>query len=378
MIKYLSNMGMIFRFNFSAFVLCTIVLAMGCSREQDSPLLPGVYVTENNGKSLANMAKDDVIVRVNGSPITKGDYDTLLRVRTAIFQIGHKIELEDMANGDVQCFMEQTAPFLVRELIHHKMFSLYAAEKGIVPSVADVDAARLDFAKSLSRKPGDLDSYAKRIGGDAGRYFADIPYVNAQDALLRQSVATNDLNGVSEKELADCRAYIENWNRATDKNNESAKAILSKARGEIDAGGDFAGIAAKYAQVHPEHGKAWLTVELGELPQDEDLYKWLVRAKVGEISPPIDLDDGLAIVKLVAMGKGDAPRGVPRPDTYTLVRCTVYAYQYIEHLERAKMVQEILMIKRREAQKRLGVMLTERAVLEYPNGTNFLGSASAQ
>lgn len=356
-------------------LICTLLGILGCSREESQPKVPGIYVSDGKGKTIESMASDDVIVSVNGEKVTKQDFEVLLRVRTALFQIQRKMDLDDLENMDVAQFTEQTVPFLVMELIHHKMFSQYAAEKGIVPTKDQVEAARQALARSLSRKPADLDRFEKRLGGAAGRYFANIPYVNAQDELLRQSVTTNDLSRVTDEEIAQGEKYVENWNKTADKNNEGARKRLAQARAEIDAGGAFADVTAKYAQVHPEHGKVWQTVQLGELPQDEDLYKWLVQAKVGDISQPLDLEDGLAIVKLEAKGKGDAPPGVPLPDTYTLLRCTVYAYQYIETLGRPEMQQELLQMKKRAAQKTLGVMLTERAVLEYPNGTNFFGSA---
>lgn len=359
-------------------LLGILIGVLGCSREERQPRAPGVYVPEGKDKTIESMAPGDVIVSVNGEKVTKGDFEVLLRVRTALFQIQKKMDLDDLENMDVVQFTEQTVPYLVMELIHHKMFSQYAAEKGIVPTKEQIDVARQAFAASLSRKPSDLERFAKRLGGAAGQYFANIPYVNAQDELLRQSVTTNDLSHVTDEEIAQGEKYVENWNKTADKNNEGARKRLAQARAEIDAGGEFAEVAAKYAQVHPEHGKVWQTVQLGELPQDEDLYKWLVKAKVGDISQPIDLEDGLAIVKLESLGKGEAPPGVPPPDTYTLRRCTVYAYQYIETLGRPELQRELLQMKKRAAQKTLGVMLTDRAVLEYPNGTNFFDSASAE
>ncbi len=359
-------------------VVCTLIGILGCSREENRPKIPGVYVSEGKDKTIESMAPGDVIVYVNGEKVTKDDFEVLLRVRTALFQIQKKMDLDDLENMDVVQFTEQTVPFLVMELIHHKMFSQYAAEKGIAPTKEQVDVARQALAASLSRKPADLDRFAKRLGGAAGQYFANIPYVNAQDELLRQSVTTNDLSRVTDEEVAQGEKYVENWNKTADKNNEGSRKRLAQVRAEIDAGGVFADVTAKYAQVHPAHGKVWQTVQLGDLPQDEDLYKWLVKAKVGDISQPIDLEDGLAIVKLESLGKGEAPPGVPPPDTYTLVRCTVYAYQYIETLGRPELQQELLQMKKRAAQKTLGVMLTERAVLEYPNGTNFFDSASVE
>lgn len=347
----------------------------GCSRGSEDHTTPGVYVADGRGKFISEMKPDDVIVIVNGDKLKKRDFDALMRVRTAIFQLQRKIDIEDLDGDPVREFVENRQFGIVPELIHHKIFSQYAAEKGIVPTEDAVALARERFARAVSRRVDEFERIAGRLGGEAGRMFLQIPYIDAQDALLRQSVSTNDLNTISDEEISATQARIAEWDKNADRNNEESKKRLASARAEIDAGGDFAEVTARYAQVSPEHGKAWATFELGELPQDDDLYKWLVTAKVGDISPPLDLEDGIAIVKLAAIGKGDAPQGVARPDTYTLVKCTAYAYQYIQHLERPELVRELLNAKMGNAQRILGTMLMERAVLEYPNGTNFFNLA---
>ena len=354
-----------------------IALVAGCSREDAYALKkPGLHVAEGHDKLIAEMKPDDVIVVVNGDKITKADFDALLRFREALFQLQRKIDLEDIENPEVRFFAEQIRFRLVPELIHHKMFAQYAAQKGITPSQDAVEKARKDFAQGLSRRPDELDRLARRIGGIAGDLFARAPFVSAQDHLLRQSVTTNDLVQVTEEELEQTKRRIEAWDKTADANNQASKDRLAKARADIDAGGDFADVTVKYAQVHPEHGKEWKTFELGELPQDEGLYKWLVKAKVGDVSQPIDLDDGLAIVKLVSTGKGEAPPGAPLPDVYTLVRCTVFAYEHMEHLAAPELRRAVLKMKQTAAQRELGMMLTARAVLEYPNGTNFFHSVT--
>lgn len=361
--------------------LCTVLLFgiffgfSGCSRNSDDNATPGIHVAEGRGKFISDMKPGDVIVVVNGEKLTKRDFDALLRVRTAIFQLQSKIDIEDLDGDPVKEFVWNNQFSIVPELIHHKLFAQYAAERGIVPSDDAVAASRTRFAGNVRRRVDELVRLADRLGGEAGRLFLQIPYVDAQDALLRQSVATNDLNTISDEEVSAAQARIAAWDKNAERNNEESKKRLSAARAEIDAGGDFAAVAAKYAQVSPEHGKEWATFELGELPQEEDLYKWLVTAKAGDISPPLDLDDGIAIVKLVEVGKGEAPQGAVRPDTYRLVKCTAYAYQYIQHLERPELEGELVKAKMRDAQRALGTMLMGRAVLEYPNGTNFFNMA---
>ena len=371
-------MKLLSKYFFYSVVGFLFLLSFACSRNDQKPLNPGMHVNEAHNKLLDEMAATDTIVIVNGEEIKKADFDALLRFREAVFQLQSKIDIEDVDNPDVKRFSEFAKFQIVPELIHHKMFEQYAAEKGVIPSEEAVSKARDNLAVALSRRSDEFPMIAKRIGGAAGHYLLNAPYVDARDAILRQSVATNDLSNISEVDLQKWMDDIEAWNKTADKNNDLSRKRLLEASSEIAAGGDFADVTAKYAQLHPEFGREWVTIEMGELQQDEDLYKWLKSAKVGEVSPPLDLDDGMAIVKLVKIGKGEAPAGAPLPDVYTLVRCTVYAYEYIQRLERAELVSELLTMRRTAAQRKLGEMLTSRAVLEYPNGTNFFQSVVIQ
>ena len=90
------------------------------------------------------------------------------------------------------------------------------------------------------------------------------------------------------------------------------------------------------------------------------------------------MDDGLAIGKVVAKGKGEAPPGTEPPDTFTLVRCTVKACEKMRYQDRAEMTQQLILWKQEAAQRKLGMMLTERAVIEYPNGTNLFDKVAVK
>ena len=50
----------------------------------------------------------------------------------------------------------------------------------------------------------------------------------------------------------------------------------------------------------------------------------------------------------------------------------------MRHQNRAEMTRQLLLWKREDAQRVLGEMLTSRAVIEYPNGTNLFDTVAAE
>lgn len=349
-------------------VLLTL-FAVGCDGRHTTPRSPGLYVNSSVKRSILELAPSEVVLVVNGEKLTKRDFDVQLRLKESLWSLANGDELPSDEVLAAQSVMH--GQWVAFELIHHAMFDQYAKRIGAVPDSAAVRNAEAEFLASFRKcRFGSLTEIARCVGGEAGEKILRIPYINAQDAILRQSVTTNDLDHVSEGELEARRKFVEAFDANADAMNAKAAERLLKAKAEIESGGDFAEVTRRYAEVHPEYGRAWGTFLLGEMASEEDLHAWLAKAKVGEISGPVDTDDGLAIVKLVAKGKGEAPKGVEPPDAYTLVRCTVQACERMRHQDRAEMSRQLLEWKRQDAQKVLGEKLMSEAVIEYPNGTN--------
>lgn len=343
---------------------------VGCGDESGGVLKsPGLYVNENARNSILELADSDAVLVVNGERLTKRDFDAQLRLNESIWSLasGKPLPSEELL-AELSVGRGQ---WIAYELIHHALFRQYAERMNIVPDSEQVELAEREFVASFRKMKFDsVATMARMVGGDAGDLMLKIPYVNAQDALLRQSVTTNDLDSVSEAELEARRKFVAAFDANAEAMNAKAKERLLKAKAEILAGADFAEVTKKYAEVNPGYGSKWGTFILAETASEEDLHDWLAKAQVGDISDPVDTDDGLSIVKLVAKGKGDAPPGAEPPDTYTMVRCTVKACEKMRYQDKAEMTRQLLIWKRQDAQKVLGEKLMSEAVIEYPNGTN--------
>lgn len=349
--------------------LVGILFFAGCGENSGVAKSPGLYVNQGVSRSISDLQGDDVVLIVNGERICKRDFDAQLRLGESIWSLVRGKALpSEAALAELAVVKGQ---WIIYELIHHALFRQYAERIHAVPDAKQIENAEREFVNSFGKLKFDsVASMARMIGGDAGELMLKVPYVNAQDALLRQSVATNDLDSVSEAELEARRRFVAAFDANADAMNGKARERLLQAKAEILGGADFAEVTRKYAEVHPEYGSRWGTFILAETASEEDLHDWLAKAQVGDISDPVDTDDGLAIVKLVAKGKGDAPPGVEPPDAYTMVRCTMKACEKMRHQDKAEMSRQLLIWKRQDAQKLLGEKLMSEAVVEYPNGTN--------
>lgn len=348
-------------------VAAIVAVLFGCD-SSNRPTEPGVYINEKRHCLISELKPGDAVIRVNGEEIPKRAFTALLILRNRLWCLQNgkdedafSVEEEEIRGGQ----------HVVLELIHHALFAQYAREKSIVPTAEQIAAAERDLLKAMKKPNSSIETLANRLGGDVGELFRTFPRMAAQDALLRQSVTTNDLDSVSEAEINERIEFVRAFDANADAMNEKARKRLLEARGRILAGASIVDEAAKIADaVNPQYAREWGVFQIQEFPADEELHKWLRSAKVGDVSEPVDVEDGLAIVKLVATGKGPAPAGAEPPVTYTLVRCTVKACERMRHQERPEMIAQILEWKRVDAQRTLGTMLTARAVIEYPNGTN--------
>lgn len=318
------------------------------------------------------------MLKVNGESFTKSDFTAALTLKDRVWRLRENKPLVCPAK-EFADFEQAAGPSVLMEMIHHAMFAQYAREMGIRPAESNVAEAAARLLKVLNLRNLSVDEIADSIGGKAGELFRQIPYIDAQDILLRQSVTSNDLSHVSEAEIKARLDYVAQFDANADRLNGQAKERLLAAKKEILAGADFAEVAKRIPEsVAPEFGKEWGTFEIQEFAGEEDLYKWLKTAKEGDISDPVDVPDGLTIVKILKKGKGEAPPGQEPPDSFTMVRCTVRAFEKMRYQDRAEMTQQLLLWKQEDAQRKLGTMLTSRAVIEYPHGTNLFKRVSSR
>ena len=361
------------------FLCATLLFFTGCSSEEESWTRkgPGVYIGEGD-KTIASMGETDVIVVINGKKIRKIDYLRCQHLQREIFKLVNfrEGELARKAEAFVKANEQRVLPMLMQA----EFFVQAAKKAGITVTHEEIEEMRKTLFSAYGIKAKSFDDVKKQLDSTA----SDCLYETVvNEAISKQTVRKLARPGwfvISPQELTNQLNYVSNFNNTADTMNKRARETLLKAKAEILSGKLFADVAKKYAEVHPEYGKEWITVELEELSAEGEaaMRKWLENANMGDISDPVDLDDGIAIIGVARKGPGEAPPGETPPVLYTLVRCTMFARQNMEVPSEGEAIELIRNTKIGYARQEVGTNLHNKAVIEFPNGTNFFNSVVDQ
>lgn len=352
---------------YCAFAIMAALLG-GCSRQVE----PGVHVADKS-LTIEQMRPSDVIVRVNGKPITKRDFVLYQNVFEKVHRMSMGVSF-GVENPGVADFVKSNEQRIPEMLLKDELVRQAAAREGIAVTDEEIEAFAVPLLTSCGNRKLGVAGTAAKIGGDEAKCFVD----SLRAGLLGERLVDRSIDKahaeVSEFELTNQMAYVRRFNENADRMNALAREKLLKAKAEVLGGGNFAAVTEKYAEVRPDQGKEWQTVELDELVAEGEaaLKEWLLTANVGDISDPIDMDDGISMVGVVAKGEGELPPGVkaPAPILYTLVRCTLYARQNMVEPGEADSRRLILEDKRKKWSIRLLQKLYAESAIEFPNGTN--------
>lgn len=350
---------------------------LGCGEDMSvksrwQELKPGVYVSEKS-VAIRDMAPDDVLYFVNGEKITKADYTAESKVLEGLYSLHRGRDAAASKSG--RKFLAASRKNIPSQLVQRMLYLQAAKESGVQPAVGAEASFREKFIKTLPRRPKGKE-LEKAMGPVA---YARLERKLAEDALIdayRAHYWTNSYLTVSEEAISNKWEEVLRVNEKADKMNAKMRAKALEFRQKVLDGADFGELTLKYAKVHPEYGTNWTSAVLAEFTPEEDIYKWLINAKDGDVSEPLEMDDGLAVVKVVSRHPADLPDGFKPEDEYTMVRCTFYIFnKYVEGTSPETIRQTFLDEQLQKAHGELGKILWNKAVIELPNGDDFFRKA---
>ena len=364
------------KYSLSLALVAIVSLFGGCSRQK----APGLYVSDKK-MTIDEMSPSDIIARINGKAITKRDFLVYQNVFEKVYRMSLGIPF-DAESPSVDDFVKSNEQRIPEMLFKDELVRQAAAKNGVSATEKEVETFAAPILSSCRTVKLGVAGTADKIGGAGAKCFVASIRAGLLGEKLVDQLIEKSYTEVTDQELTNQLAHVREFNETADRMNALAREKLLKAKSEILGGAKFADVAKKYSELRPEQGKEWQTVELDELVAEGEtaLKQWLVTANTGDISDPIDLDDGISIVGVVAKGEGELPPGVkgPGPILYTLVRCTLYARQNMVELNEDDSRKLILDSKRKAWAKGFLQKLYADAAMEFPNGTNFFNVVATE
>ena len=352
-------------------LLIAVLLVAGCGK--DEPKAPGLYVDETKSVLMKDLSPRDVLVRVNGVDITKRDFLIRRSLNENVYRLRNKIEL-GVKNKKARNYIKSAEKEIPDEYIRHELIRQAADAAGIEVSEKQLKSEFKKFLNYIGRPKDSMDKVIALLGKEEGRVLVDFMRDGIRAEVLRDSLATNGYYTVTDEMVSNHLARITAWNENADRLNAKARKKANQFREKVMNGGDFVELGKKTAQIRPEYAEKWDSFQLMEFTEEnQQLRDWLTTANAGDISGPIDLDDGIAIVKVVDKWKEPQGEGHEPVDEFELIRCTFTAYQYTLVETEDEIRRQYLVELEKNLMGQLGEQLWKKAVIEFPNGCDFFG-----
>lgn len=302
---------------------------------------------------------DDVFIVVNGDPLTA----SMVRDEVKVLAKERELAKRLVEDRHFVKWANTVAMKMVGQLANEQLLEQEISRIGLKPTQADVDKVLSGFNRRLGlsvktpeelfAKFGALEAPFRKKFGRMTRYAAYERIhlaTTVSDDIVRQyySLKTNELQRAARVDAharsAAAEAYRrlkagENWEKVADDCSEDK--LVGKA------GNQFA--------------KEWLWVGSGALG-NEELARHLLTMKPGDYTPPIEMNEGLLIIRLVEK----------KNKLYKLARMMFRMAMPVSVAPDAEAAREQLVAKNVESRLALTLERLEKAAkLEYPMGTNF-------
>ncbi len=352
-----------------------LAVAMGCKREADQPLTQGFKVGTSS-KLIEEMAPSDVIVSVNGTPLTRENYDDAMAVKEALFLLSRP----GAQKQDVKIYRPHWSSTLLQEFIARQVILQAARAKKHQPSAEAVQISRTDMGALLKVEERDLE----RKFTELGRVGRSMKTLMDENALIRSFREAE--HGASLKvSPADIEARIQGIKAYHERAEATNRLVIAKGRRiyeQAKKGEDFLKLAALYSEAEDKPLGEWGTFVKGEI-ENAKVREAAFTLPVGSVSEPIDMEEGLVLIKIVertqeVLGPAVEPSG---PSTVKLMRILLRLAEGgadaqlppREHVEMAVATQKV-----KDLQQNWIPALMANSLIEYPNGTNLWLNAKAK
>lgn len=328
----------------------------------------------SDGESCKNdydyraLSENAVLVKVGNRYLRKGDLESWIDCRIAMAK-SVQSEMKSISNETLaaQLYIPTFRQFSTKALY------LDAADKaGITSTEEDISVVSNEVVMSYGNGVvKSIEGFRKRL---SPRQFAALQKKMADDALVLaywRSLAP-DAFVVTDEEFAAIEKRAEDMNKWSEQKLEEQRAKAEELYKKIAEGENFGKLALAESVTANEdvNGCFWGEFSPNEIPYPE-IADVVDKMKPGEVSKPIELEDGIHIIKLIERkGSKNVSVFAPEEETVSLERIVVrlpimYNVGTTNEIRRDMRTQKLEPLQKDWIEK-----LRSETAIEYPCGTN--------
>lgn len=243
-----------------------------------------------------------VLVRIGTNEITKAQVEKLIDLRMKVIRIGIGEANKKFALNRGAVWMPLVAS-LPESYRREVALLKWAAENGIKPDAKDIAEFKKGFLRGCRAEFADYAAFMKKnFTADERRTAAARIAVEATCAKVRRTYLSQNPVTVKKDEAEAFLKRVVDYNARAEATNVLVWAKASNLWEQVKGGEDFKLLARKFTEVVSEQDDdgSWGVYSLGDLEKAEEgaVAQKLATLAVGETTPPVELDNGVAIVRI--------------------------------------------------------------------------------
>ena len=279
-------------------IIAAIALAISGCGERAATEIVGEK-TDNNKVNPS----DETLVTVGTASLTRNQVEKMAQLRVKMAKLSQR----NISSGQLDRLVKRAKKEAVPFFVQSRIYSDYLSSCGVTVDQSELDEYKASMAKS----------YKLKDFGEIKNGLSEEEVVMLEDQILgllsvKKAKATiiekADIH-ISEGEIDEFIAKVDRMNAISAATNTVVYAhatnvwqkIASQETTFEEAVEDFS------EDESLDEGGEWGRFSLENLRDEPILVEWLLKLAPGAISPPIESDNGLAIIKLLEPPTADNP-----------------------------------------------------------------------
>ena len=370
-----------------AYVLVVFAFA-GCSKQDETrtastrkePAKDTSKELKPDYAKYTALKPEDVLIRVGTNAITRSDLDRIVNLRAKVVKMTLPAQQQLNAINTSAIRM----PLLARLPETYRMQTAllgWAAENGIQPSSEEIATFQKRFLASCKKPNADFAKFVKKnFTAEESKTIDERIQIEATCNKASKAYIDKNPDAVEKVDVDAYVKRVENYNRMAAATNALVWAKATNIWNQAKAGADFAELAAEHSEDegNSDGGGEWGVFRLSDLASDGNLAKVVSALGIGDVSAPVEADNGLNIVKLVDVvdERGESVSGARIGDLrYELARIFFRLPEVYEIPTRDEAARLIRAAAENRAVRKFVEGLVANDGAEFPVGTEIFENA---
>ena len=357
-----------------------MVLGTGCSRkDEDAPRFKGDFCElvprqekfeKGEEKTVDELKDDDVLVAVNGYPLTKKVFDDLMLIKAK--------ELSQQKGANGAYLSNQLADFKKRYInyfVDHRLLIDKARELKVLAQ-DELEKKVNEVVKGRAKgKKMTVEKYLRTFPGDFKYFLYETAEIILIESLVKKHIPPVAI--VDEGFVAAFKQSIADDNVAFTKTNGMKRVQMLQWKTDIqEKKVTFEELAKKYNEDEDADDAKpgyWGMFERGDF-DDKRVQSAVFALKVGEISDPVEDDDGFHLIKVLSV------KPPVRNEKGRIIQDETRTVSHIYVKKMPLFIEETDVALTADLKRQMQVQAVDRYVndiktngvtrIEYPNGKN--------